>query len=432
MSNLLTIQQLCKDTPTRSILYNLDLNITNGTITSLLGLDGDGKEELLAILAGLKHADSGNIIFNDKAYSPRSITAALKAGVLLIPENPHIAPDLTIKEALTLGLPAKSATISKKSVLKRTGLDKLSLNTLCRSLTAAETRMLLLSRALLSSARLYLFNKLDNAFSKEERNLYFSIIKELKNNGHTVIFIPALLSDLHFADNFCIIRNGSVLSATDTLPDINKTIYADDTGSIFPKQTGTRNNTIIMESLGLKGTTLKDASINIRQKEVCGIYGLKGSGIDELITILTGRYSSTGGVLAANKTNLQAKKISPAKRLKAGITIFDGRQNSDLDYDGRNLQLRTLSGNILLLLDPAYGLNFSERKNFYTLINELKTQGKAIILFTTSLTELRGISDTIAIMHNGELSATRSTNNWTDEEIYKYVTSGKLEAFSIL
>ena len=184
-----------------------------------------------------------------------------------------------------------------------------------------------------------------------------------------------------------------------------------------------------MESLGLKGLMLKDASINIRENEVCGIYGLQGSGIDELITILAGRSSSTGGVLSANKTNIQAKKMSPEKRVKAGISIFNGRYNPNLDYDSRSLQLRMLSGKVLLLIDPAYGLNFTNRKNFYNLIKEIKAQGKAIILFTTSIEELKGISDSIAIIHNGELSATRSTNNWTDEEIYKYVTSEKTRSF---
>ena len=152
---------------------------------------------------------------------------------MFIPEDASIAPDLTLKEMLTLGLPLKSDLKSRKDALKQTGLDKLPLNTLCHSLTAAESRMLLLSRALLSKAKVYLFSKLDIAFSKDERNTYFSIIKELKRRGHTVIFIPALLSDLQFSDNFCIIRNGSVLSTTDSMPDINQTVYSDDNGSIF-------------------------------------------------------------------------------------------------------------------------------------------------------------------------------------------------------
>ena len=81
MSNILTIQQLYKDTPAGGgTLYNLNLSIQSGTITSVLGLEGDGKEELLAILSGKHRADSGSITLSDKAYSPPSISSALKAG----------------------------------------------------------------------------------------------------------------------------------------------------------------------------------------------------------------------------------------------------------------------------------------------------------------------------------------------------------------
>ena len=432
MSNILVISQLSKDLENNNILYNLDLNIQQGSITALLGFNGNGKEKLLEILAGLDTASSGSISLEDKPFSPKNVAAALKSGVIMITENASLATDLTVRENLTLGLPKTPKKTAITTVLEKVGLKKLTLNTLCNSLTASESHMLLLARAILSGSKLYLFNKVDSPFSKEERSIYFNVIRELKSNGATVIFIPAIIEKQQFIDKYIAIVDGHLLESADNTDNLIKAIYTNDKGSVFPNYDSSRNNKIIMESLALKATILQDASINIREKEVCGIYGLKGSGIEELISILTGSLSTSSGVLSANSTNLRVKNMSPVKRNKAGISVFNGKANYDLDYDSRNLKLRALSGNILLLIDPAYGLPAKDRKNFYNLINEIKMQNKAIILYTSSIEELQGLCDTIAIIHNGELSATRANNNWTDEEIYKYVTSGKLEAFSIL
>lgn len=432
MSIFLSINQLCKDIGDKNLLYNLDLKISKGSINALLGLCGNGKEKLFEILTGRDCASSGGISFDGKPFSPANIRDALKAGIIMISENAGTIPDLTVKDNLIIGLqnrPAKSDIIS---AMKQVKLDDLPLNTLCRSLTLSQSLRILLARAILSKAKLYLFNQLDCAFSKDDRNIYYSIMRNLKNTGGTVIFIPSIIEDLLFVDNYYAIHNGSIIKCESNLQEFTASVFTDEGESIFPPQLSSRSNTIIMESLGLKGRELKDASVNIREKEVCGIYGLKGSGINDLISILIGKYTSTGGVLSVCKNNLQARRITPSRRHKAGIEIFNGRLNHKMSYDSRNIHLRSLTGNIIVMIDPAYGLDLKDRKNFYNLINELKLQNKAIILYTSSLEELKGISDTIAIIFNGELSATRSKDNWTNEEIYKYVTSGKLEAFSIL
>ncbi len=432
MSNLITINQLNKDSETRSILYNLDFKIEAGSITALLGLSGNGQGVLLRILAGCEPQTSGTITLKDKLYAPENIAAALKQKVIFISEASPLAPDLTINEHLTLGLkssPKKDAILSS---LKQTGLQDLPLNTLCSALNPAQTRLLLLARATLSQAELYLFDQIDAAFCQQDRDRYFSIIRNLKNNGKTIIFTPAINEAFNFVDNYYLLKDGCISKCSGNSQDITQAMCQDDTGSIFPERSLSRSNNIIMESLGLKGQTLRDASINIREKEICGIFGLNGSGAEELIAILSGQFNSSGGVLSINKRNIQIKKASPKTIHRAGISIFNGRRNSSMDYDTRSIKLRTLSGSVLVLIDPAYGLNNKERTNFYRLITELKLQNRAIILFSPALEELKGISDTIAIIHNGELSAARSTDNWTDEEIYKYVTSGKLEAFSIL
>ncbi len=432
MSHILTTKQLCKDGDTKSILYNLDLTIESGTITALIGMSGDGKEKLLDILSGFDEYTSGSISLKDKPYAPKNTSSGIKSGIIMISEKANLAPDLTIKEHLTLGLRSSIKSSRILPTLKRVGLNNFKPNTLCSTLTAAQSHLLLLARAILSNSEIYLFNKVDSAFNKKERELYFSIMQELKVNGATIIFIPAIVEELSFVDRYIGIKNGTLIKPTGSIADFINTIYHDDDGNIFNKTASSRSNTIVMESIGLKGSVLKDASINIRDKEICGLFGLKGSGIEELFAILIGKASSTGGVLSANGVNLQARKISPVKVHKAGISVFNGLRQQELDYDSRCVILRSFSSNILLLLDPANGLAPSERKNFYSLLNELKQQGKAIILYTPSIEELKGVSDSIAIIHNGELSAARSTDNWTDEEIYKYVTSGKLEAFSIL
>ncbi len=432
MSNILQINELSKDSAHSSILYNLNLNIENNSINALIGLDGNGKETLLDILAGRDTASSGSISFHDKPYAPANTAAALKAGIMFISEDALLAPDLSIKDNLLLGLTGKISTSALKNALHKTGLDNIPLHINSGTLSAAQTRLLLLAKATLSTAEIFLFNKLDLAFTREERNNYFSILRELKSSGKTVVFIPGIAENMQFVDSYIGIKDGHISTIDKNFTHITENMLSITGESIFPKTNPSRNNNIIMESLGLKSTILKDASINIREKEICGLFGLIGSGISEILGILSGKTNSSGGVLTANHNNLQAKKISPVRRQKAGINIFNGKREADLDYDSRCCKLRSLPGNILVLIDPVYGLNIADRRNLYLLINEIKMQGKAVILFTSSIDELKGISDTIAIVHNGELSAARSKNNWTDEEIYKYVTSGKLEAFSIL
>lgn len=432
MSNILTISQLNKDSDTRSMLYNLDLSLEAGTITALFGMNGDGKEKLLEIIAGFDKQTNGTMTINDQVYNPESVGSALRSGIIYISEKASLAPDLTIKESLTLGIPQKIQNSQLTPILKQIGLIGIPLNTLCKSLTIAQSHLLLLGRAILSKSKIYLFNKVDAAFNKKELERYISIMQELKSNGATILFIPAIIKEQSFIDRYICIKKGELIESKASARELINSIYTNENESIFTPAEPTRSNTIIMESIGLKGSILKDASINIRKNEICGLFGLKGSGIEELFSIMLGKTSAKGGVLSANNINLQARKISPVKVHKAGIEVFSGLRNYAVDYDTRIMQLRSFSGNIILLIDPTNGLTPTERKNFYILLNEIKKQGKAIILYSPSIDELKGVSDSIAIIHNGELSAARSTNNWTDEEIYKYVTSGKLEAFSIL
>ena len=133
MSNILVISQLSKDLENNNILYNLDLNIQQGSITALLGFNGDGKEKLLEILAGLDTASSGSISLEDKPFSPKNVASALRSGVIMITENASLATDLTVRENLTLGLPKTPKKAEITTALEKVGLKKLTLNTLCNS-----------------------------------------------------------------------------------------------------------------------------------------------------------------------------------------------------------------------------------------------------------------------------------------------------------
>ena len=227
-------------------------------------------------------------------------------------------------------------------------------------------------------------------------------------------------------------RDGVIFKENKVIKELKNLLYIKNNNTIFSAVEHFKQAKVILEAIGLKGSILKDASINIRENKIYGISGLKGSGLEEFFAIITGATKAAGGVLSVNKVNISSKTINSVKTVSAGINIFNGLRERNLSFQLRKEKLFSFSGNILVLLEPALGLNLIEKKELYILLEELKKKSKAIIVYTQSFIELQNICDEIAIIYNGELSATRESNNWNNEEIVKYVTSGKLEAFSIL
>jgi ABC-type sugar transport system ATPase subunit len=313
------------------------------------------------------------------------------------------------------------------------------------------------------------------------------LIKEIVTKGVSVIFISHRLDELFLvADRVTVLRDGKVIGtrfmADTTKDELIHMMVGRELSDLFHKESSPGNNVVFqIENLSTK--YLKNISLELRQGEVLGIFGLMGAGREELVESVFGLVEKSSGHIRVKDHEVTIKK--PADAIRAGIAYvpaerkIDGailiqtiRENitvSSLDqvsYLGilnyqketditkhwiKNFSIRTpgsetpmesLSGGnqqkvilsrwmqtdpkVLLLNDPTRGVDVGAKAEIYKIIDRLCKDGAGVIMISSDMPELLSLSDTIVAMADGEIRGALSRKEVTQEKLMSMVVGGAL------
>ena len=327
-------------------------------------------------------------------------------------------------------------------------------------LTIAERQLVEITRALAVQCRVLVLDEPTSSLTRADAQRLFRVVRRLKARGLAIVYISHFLEEVkEIADRFTVLRDGQTVAsgsvAETPIPDIVHFMVGRQIDDFFPRSGRTQGDPLL-DLTELSGEHLpQSASLTLHRGEVFGIAGLVGAGRTELLRALFGlepirkgkikfahhtgpatpaqRLAQGMGLLSEDRkdeglvTSMTVAENLTLSRLPRGL-IFPEKLRAIADQWSSRLNIRTsgseqpiaeLSGgnqqkvalgrllhhdvDCLLLDEPTRGIDIASKADIYRLIDQLATQGKAILLISSYLPELLGICDRIAVMYRGRL-----------------------------
>jgi ribose transport system ATP-binding protein len=355
------------------VLKDVTFSVGVGRVVGLVGENGAGKSTLMNLLGGNLQPDAGAMVFKGSAHTPRNPRDAKAAGIGFVHQELNLFPNLSIAENLFLsGFPTGGPFIRRGELreratvlLKRVGLD-LPPETLVERLSAGERQLVEVVHALSFDARLLILDEPTTSLSTRECERLFALIRQLRDEGRSLIYISHTLGDvLRLCDDVVILRDGEVVGQGPVSEfdqgRLVSLMVGRELKQLFPTrssrreeaptETGMRNpecgidQSPLLEVRNLSQPgVVRDISFTIHRGEVLGLSGLMGAGRTELARILFGLDPCERGSITVAGRPLDG---SPRRRIRRGMAMLtESRREDGLCLDASvadNLALVTLA-----------------------------------------------------------------------------------------
>jgi ABC-type sugar transport system ATPase subunit len=360
---LLSFQGITKSFFGVRVLKSVSFSVCTGRIVGLVGENGAGKSTLMNVLGGNLAADEGRMRFADKLYSPRSSGEARATGIGFVHQELNLFPNLSIAENLFLtDLPTAGPLIQRRELhrkatelLARVGLP-LSAETMVESLSSGERQLVEIAHALSFDAQLIILDEPTTSLSGRECERLFALMRQLRGEGRSFIFISHALGDvLRVCDELVILRDGEVVGQGVVGEFDQKRLVSLMVGrelkQLFPDRDRRDGETdhfsdkalLEVRHVSQPGIT-RDISFTLNRGEVVGLAGLMGAGRTELARILFGIDPCKCGSIAIDGVPLSGP---PRRRIERGLAMLtENRREDGLCLEasvGENMALVTLA-----------------------------------------------------------------------------------------
>ncbi|KXA10850.1 sugar ABC transporter ATP-binding protein [Clostridium perfringens] len=368
-----------------------------------------------------------------------------------------------------------------KMFLEQIGCD-IDSDRLVSTLNVGEKQMIEIAKALTKNARIIIMDEPTTALTDVETENLFKVIENLRKKGIAIIYISHRMEEIFkICHRVEVLRDGKYAGSAEIKDIDNDKLIAMMVGRTIEDQFPYRDVKKGDLALEVKNLSCKEgvkgASFTLRKGEILGIAGLMGSGRTELAKTIFGEYKKTSGEISLNGSHININCISDAinngicylseDRKKEGCILgmsvgenmtlcnlkkyenkfksIDKKEEAkDIDYYIKKINIKTpnkeqfiknlsggnqqkvilakwlmLSPEVLIIDEPTRGIDVGAKKEIYELLNELKASGKAIIMISSDLPEVLGISDRIMVMSEGRISGELNRDEANQESIMK-------------
>ena len=481
---ILEMKHISKDYGGIHALRDVDFNLKKGEVLCLCGENGAGKSTLMKILTGVEKPSKGDIFLHGKLTHINKPIDAYRQGISIVHQELVQIPDMTIAENIFVGRYDKKACfIDYKALTEKTNqlMERLGIHynpdAKIRQYSVAQRQLIEIMKALSYDSSIIVLDEPTAALTLDETKILYHIIRKLKTEGVSIIFISHRMEDIYaVGDRIYVLKDGSysgVAEVSDvSVEDIIKMMIGRDIGQQFVQKTN-KVGEIILEVNGLTNEYIEDISFQVRAGEVVGFGGLIGAGRTELLQAIYGVDSYDGeiyykGELIKNSSpkaaidrgfsmvpedrkdkglilshsvqnNIQKTILDRISRLgmlcgrKGKRTVGTFIENLNIKTSGMQQKVGMLSGGnqqkvvlakcmapepkVILLDEPTRGVDVGAKAEIYKIINDLASKGFAIIMVSSELPELIAVSDRIIVMREGRISGEIDAKDVTEEQV---------------
>ncbi|EKN4605778.1 TPA: L-arabinose ABC transporter ATP-binding protein AraG [Vibrio parahaemolyticus] len=490
---------ISKHFPGVKALSNISFRANKGSIHALMGENGAGKSTLLKTLSGLHQPTEGELVVDGKALVFNSATDALEQGIAIIYQELNLVPELSVAENIYLGqLPTKGGSVDVETLnarareqLKRLGEDFDPSRPL-KEFSIGQWQMVEIAKALSRNAQIIAFDEPTSSLSQREIQNLFKVIRELRDDGKIILYVSHRMEEIFdLCDAITIFKDGTHVQTFDDMTDLTheklvELMVGREINDIYNYRSRPLGESgLRIENLEGKGLT-QPVSLDIRQGEILGLFGLVGAGRTELTRLIFGAEKAQAGQIYIHGQPISVR--SPQDAIRAGITlcpedrkadaivpILSVEENTNISARPWNLKLGGLidfkwerdnaeqqrkalnvktaslqqaigqlsGGNqqkvilgrwlstdmsVILLDEPTRGIDVGAKSEIYELIFNLAERGVTVLVVSSDLPEVLGISDRVMVMKEGAVTGELQRHEFKEQTALSLAMLGNNQA----
>ena len=349
-SVMLEAREITRRYPGTVALKSVNFRVYRNRVNVLIGENGAGKSTLMRILAGVEHADEGELLLEGRRIDLRSPRDAAREGIGIVHQELSILPNLDIAENIFAGREPtragvvldRATEVTRSEAALRRLRHPMNVGTPADQLSLGRRQVVEVARAIDQNAKILILDEPTSALSNAETESLFKVIAELKRAGVTIIYISHRLHELlHIGEFFTVLRSGRVVGEA-TRAEVSRQWIVErmsgrsESNDIAaavqsgPELLRVRDLELAASSAGEDSQSpLHDVGFTLNKGEILGIYGLLGSGRTELLEALAGVRARLAGEISLNGDLLRLQSAPDA--VKAGIFLVpEDRQRDGL------------------------------------------------------------------------------------------------------
>ncbi len=483
------MKDITKVFPGVKALDSVSLNIYRGKIMALLGENGAGKSTLMKILTGVYEKTAGEIYLEGKPVSFSNIKESQNQGIAIIHQELNLIPTLSIGENIFLGrepvnrlrrIEWSKLFMNARVIMERLGITE-SPDTLVSELSVGKQQMVEIAKALSVDAQVIVMDEPTGALTEKETESLFRIIRELKKEGRSIVYISHRLKEIfEICDDVTVLRDGKFIGEY-PIAEVNEDrvielMVGRKLSEQFPRINNEPGETVL-EVRRLNSPFVKEISFEVKKGEIVGVAGLMGSGRTELARTLYGIYEKNSGEILIDGKPVDIK--SPGQAIRNGLVYVsedrkangvvlglsikenislsvlkkistllgridtskeeamanDAIRSMSIKTSGPRQMVKDLSGGnqqkvslsrslmtkpkILILDEPTRGVDVGAKKEIYDIMNQFKKEGMSIIMISSEIPEILGMSDRIFVMHESRIAGSLDCQDANQEKIMR-------------
>ncbi|MFW6169409.1 MAG: sugar ABC transporter ATP-binding protein [Planctomycetota bacterium] len=486
---LLYMEQISKAFPGVQALQCVDFELLPGEVHALVGENGAGKSTLIKVLSGVHRPDAGRVWLRGQeahAHSPREM---MDLGVRVIYQELNLVPGLSVAENLFLGREPVRYRIGGVvdwsrmyqqcgTILRRFGLG-IDPRTKVARLGVAQQQIVEIAKAVSCHARIVVMDEPTSALTERETEKLFTIIRDLRSQGVSVIYISHRLDEIRrIADRVTVLRDGRHMITAPrgelSPAEIIQHMVGRSIEEYYPKETLSRGDVLLSVEGLSQHNVCRDVSFQLRGGEILGLAGLVGSGRTEIAELLFGRRKADQGVIRLGGRPVRVRTprhavelgigLIPEQRktdgLVLGMSVFDNAtlsilkkssifglvprrrlarrvkkvtEETQLKSSGQNQRVKYLSGGnqqkvvlakwllhecqVYIFDEPTRGVDVGAKREIYRLMEKLARRGAGIIMISSDMPEVLHMSDRILVVCEGRVAGELQRHEATQQSV---------------
>lgn len=492
----LEFRNISKHFPGVKALSNISFRTNKGSIHALMGENGAGKSTLLKTLSGLHQPTEGELVIDGKPLAFNSTVDALEHGIAIIYQELNLVPELSVAENIYLGqLPTINGRVDTKTLNNNARKQLLKLgedfdpSRPLKEFSIGQWQMVEIAKALSRNAQIIAFDEPTSSLSQREIQSLFKVIRELRDDGKIIMYVSHRMEEIFdLCDAITIFKDGTHVETFDDIHSLThdklvELMVGREINDIFNYRPRAHGE-IGLEIKELTGLGLPvPTSLQIKQGEILGLFGLVGAGRTELTRLIFGAERAKQGEIFVHGKSTTIK--SPEDAIKAGITLCsedrkaDGivpilsvQENTNISarpshlkpgglidfiWEKKNAKKQTkalnvktpsleqsignLSGgnqqkvilgrwlstdmNVILLDEPTRGIDIGAKSEIYDLIFSLAESGVTVLVVSSDLPEVLGISDRLLVMKDGSITGELTRAEFNEKTALHLAMLGK-------
>ena len=475
-------------------VQDVSLTVGEAEIHGLLGENGAGKSTLMNVLGGILRQDSGSIVIDGEEHSHLTPIRSGRLGIRFIHQELNLVNDLKVYENLFLHneIVRGGFVLSRREMIRRSAqiLERLELDidpeAWVRDLDTSRKQLIEIARALLFDCRLIIMDEPTTALTNEEIENLFTIMRGLKADGISCIYISHKMPELFaVCDRYTVLRDGKFV-ATGNFNEIDEQkatemlVGRSLVGEIVEKSNQIDREDRVFEVEGLSCREyFRNVNFTLHRGEIVAVTGLFGDGRGELSECLFGARRVTGGTIRLHGTEIQDSSILQV--IKSGVSMVprnrkersilkdlsikdnlsmayftskhkkfyvsdteerarfeSSRQVTNIKAEDPDNRITSLSGgnqqkvvfsrwfgldsDVYILDNPTQGIDVGAKFEIYQLITRLAEEGKSVLFFSSEYSEIHKIADRCLVMYKGEINKELSRDELNEIDVMYYAT----------